>query len=240
MPIPPINPALQWQIGYADDSRQLIAAQNDATLGKTPFAGASGDLVEALQSGDANQLQEFRDNFEDALAQEAQMILTMYDLFEGEGFLVEDESDSKNPETFFAIGKTAAQATKWQPDLGEKVWVEDNGSYLDYMRISTSKNVHATLTSDLGETKQARLNFLSKLVELGLPLTFLLKNLEFPDIDDIEQRIAEEAVIQDMQQQQAQAGQGAQQPGQSPVTPGINVQDEQKRIQMKLAASATQ
>jgi hypothetical protein len=241
LPIPPINPALQWQIGYADESRQLIGAQNDATLGKTPFAGASGALVEALQSGDANQLQELRDNFEDALAQEAQMILTMYDFFEGDGFVVEDEIEKGKTDQFFAIGNTAAKAKKWQPDLGEKVWVEDNGSYLDYFRIATSKNIHATLTSELGETKQARLNFLSKLVELGMPLPYLLKNLEFPDVDDIEQRIAEEFVVQQMQDQQAQQQQAGAVQGQpqNGAPPGLDVKAEQARIQQKLAQGGT-
>lgn len=229
VPIPPLSPALQFQLGYADEARQYIGAQNDATLGKTPFAGASGDLVEALQSGDANQLLDFRENFEDALSQEATMILKMYDLFEDKGFAVEDEISKDKVDSFYAVGRTAGKQSGFTPDKDGKVFIEDNGSYVSYMEIAPDNNVKVTLTSDLGETKQARLNFLSKLVSLGLPLTFLLKNLEFPDIDDIEQRIAEEAVVQMLQEQ------GSQQSQQNPLAGNVDVQSEEKRIQQKIA-----
>lgn len=223
LPPAPINPALQWQLENTSNDLQILSAQNDASLGKAPFAGASGDLVEALQFGDANQLIEFRENFEDALALEAQLVLSMYDLFEDEGFTMVDDEE-KEPDQFFVRGKRASDI---EPDKDGKVFIEDNGSYVDYLRVTSDNNVKVSLTSEFGETKQARLNFLSKLVGLGLPISFLLKYLEFPDIDDIEKRVAEEFVVQQMQEQKQETQQ-----------PQVDVEGEQDRIRQLMSQGA--
>lgn len=231
LPPAPINPALQWQMQNTAEDIQLMSAQNDASLGKTPFAGASGDLIEALQMGDANQLIEFRENFEDSLALEAQLILTMYDLFEDKGFVLnDDEAEEDEEDKFYVVGDRAS--SDFKPDRDNKIYVEANGSYLDYLKVTSDNNVKVSLTSEFGETKQAKLDFLSKLVGLGLPITFLLKYLEFPDMDDVEARIAEEAVVQQMQQQ----GPGQEEQG----TPPINVKAEEDRIRAMLEQQAVQ
>ena len=186
---PPINPSLQWQIQKADDDMQLIGAYNDASYGKMPSANASGDLVEALQTGDSNNLLELRENFEDALSLEAQQILTMYSLFEDKGLIIEDEIKKDKVDRFAVVGDKAYGGT------GEKYYSNDNGEYLDYIKITDENNVKVSVTSELGETKAARLNILMKLAEAGvIPGKTILDHLEFPDTDDILQRVAEEAV----------------------------------------------
>jgi hypothetical protein len=189
---PPINPSLQWQIGKADEDMNLIGAYNDASYGKLPTANASGDLVEALQSGDSNNLLELRENFEDALSQEATLILNMYSLFEKDGFMVEDKVKEDQIDKFMVMGDKAAPQIK-----GDKYYSDDNGGYVDYVKITEDNNVKVSVTSELGETKAARLNILMKLAEAGIiPGKVILEHLEFPDSDDILQRIAEESVAE--------------------------------------------
>ncbi len=191
LPPPPINPSLQWQIQKADDDMQLIGAYNDASYGKLPTANASGDLVEALQTGDSNNLLELRENFEDALSKEASLILTMYSLFERDGITLQDETSGKKIDTFKVVGDRATSDIK----VGEKYYDEANGSYMDYIKVSEDNQVKVSVTSELGETKGARLNLLTKFVELGiLPPKFLLEAVEFPNTDDVLQRVAEEAM----------------------------------------------
>jgi hypothetical protein len=192
LPPAPINPALQWQIGKADEDMQLIGAYNDASYGKLPTPNASGDLVDALQTGDSNNLLELRENFEDALSQEASLILNMYSLFENKGFVVDSKIDAEQTDKFMVLGDKALGEIK----LG-KQYIDDNGGYIDYIRIAEDNNVKVSVTSELGETKAARLNILLKLAEAGIiPGKTILDHLEFPNTDDILRRIAEESVAE--------------------------------------------
>lgn len=208
---PPINPSLQWQIQKTDDDMQLIGANNDATAGRSPTPNASGDLVEALQNGDSNSLLELRENFEDALSQEATQILNMYSLFEDEGVLIDSEIKPGETDTFMAVGDKALGETK----VGKQYFSDDNGGYLDYVRVAEDNNVKVTVSSELGETKAARLNILMKLAEAGIiPGKTILEHLEFPNTDDILERVAEESVAE-------MAQNIMQQPPQVPPTGGI-------------------
>ena len=65
---PAINPALQWQIGLAKEAIADIGGQHDASFGATPSRVSSGDAIEALQTGDSNNISDLRDNFEDVLS----------------------------------------------------------------------------------------------------------------------------------------------------------------------------
>lgn len=187
---PPINPSLQWQINKADEDMQLIGAYNDASYGKMPSSNASGDLVEALQTGDSNNLLELRENFEDALSQEAAQILNMYSLFEDKGFVVEDKVKDK-VDKFMVVGEKASAERK----IGEKYFSEENGGYLDYIKVAEDNQVKVTVSSELGETKAARLNILMKLADAGvIPGKTILDHLEFPNTDDVLQRVAEESL----------------------------------------------
>jgi len=71
---------------------------------------------------------------------------------------------------------------------------EANGGYLDYVAILPDNHVKVSVTSELGETKQARLDLLFKLVEAGVPLKVLMEYLEFRNTSDIFERITQEAL----------------------------------------------
>ena len=221
VPPPAINPALSRQIEDSVAYMEDLTGQHDASQGATPQRVSSGAAIEALQQGDSNNISDFRDNFEDALALEASWILKMYSLFESEGILLTDE-DGKNTEEFGIVGSEALKQTgKSMPKYPagspkkdqEAYFSEDNGGYYDVVKILPENQVKVSVTSELGETKEARRELLMRLVELGLPLKVLLEHLEFPNTTDIFERIASEAAA-DMAME-AMKGQM----GQSPLPP---------------------
>lgn len=188
---PRISPLLQWQTEYVERMLEDIGGQTDAIRGVAPFAGASGSAIERLQVAGTNDIADLRDNFEDALSREAALILKMYSLFEDDGITMED-GDGEGAVQFTAVGKEAyGRANK---DIPERYYVEDGGNYNDVMAIFPENQVKVSVTSELGETKEARQDLLFKLLEAGLPFKVLLENFEFPNTSDVIERITEEAV----------------------------------------------
>jgi len=234
---PPINPALIQQIGHANDYIEDIGGQHDASMGTTPARVTSGAAIEALQLGDSNNISDLRDNFEDALAKEAAWILKMYSLFEKDGVVMDEEVEDQNnpsqmsPQKFAIIGQEAlgrmGKTLPVNPETEQEAYyMEDNGGYCDVCNILPDNNVKVSVTSELGETKEARMNLLFKLVEAGLPLKFLLENIEFPNTEDVFTRIADEALadmqmeqLKAQQTQQAQVPQGMPPQGAPPQAP---------------------
>lgn len=193
---PALNPALIRQLEMTQEFIEDLGGQHDASQGQLPSASISGDAIDALQTGDSNNISDFRDNFEDALALEAAWILKMYSLYEAEGVTATSKIKDQE-EKFVAVGSVAYKSMgletkkKKYHDNGE-----DNGDYLDVLNILPDNQVKVSVYSQLGETKDQRLNTMMKLVELGVPLKFLLEYLEFPNTTDIFERIAEETVGQ--------------------------------------------
>lgn len=189
---PGINPALPEQIKHANDYIDEIGGSSDASRGIAPYSGASGEAIKNLQTGDSNNISDLRDNFEDALAKEAAWILKMYSLFEKDGVVLTDDDTETN---FAAVGQVASEMIGKKPKNGQ-YFMEDNGGYYDAFSILPDNNVKVSVTSELGETKSERRELLFRLVEAGLPLKTLLEYLEFPNVDQISQRIAEEALAE--------------------------------------------
>jgi len=214
LPPPPLNPALFNQLGLSQEWIEDIGGQHDASLGATPERVTSGRAIETLQLGDSNNISDLRDNFEDALAEEAAWILKVYSLFEEEGFVLEDKLPDGEIDKFGVIGEKARMGT-----IPEKYFIEDNGSYCDVCAILPDNQVKVSVTSELGETKQARLELLMKLVDMGLPFKTLLEHLEFPNVDTILQRIAEEATAEMMMEKMKQLPQ----PGALPPPGGAGI-----------------
>lgn len=209
LPIPALNPALISQIGMVNEYMEYIGGQHDASMGASPERVSSGDAIEALQVGDSNNIVDLRDNFEDSLALEATWILKMYSIYETEGVTVSDEYKEQD-DNFVAVGAEAYKIMG--KDKQQKKYIagsEDNGDYLDVLNILPDNQVKVSVYSQLGETKQERLNLLFKLLEAGIPLKFVLEYLEFPNTTDIFERVAEEALGEIALQS---IGAGAQQP----------------------------
>jgi len=196
LPIPALNPALLRQIDYANDFIDEIGGSHDASRGAVPSRVSSGNAIEAIQSGDTNNIADYRDNFEDALALEAAWILKMYSLYESDGIITTNKVGEVD-EKFMAVGSEAYKSMGL--DKKKKSYKsfdngEDNGDYLDVLNILPDNQVKVSVYSSLGETKEERLNLMTKLVELGVPLKFLLEYLEFPNTTDIFDRMAQEAL----------------------------------------------
>jgi hypothetical protein len=237
---PGINSMLQWQIGFANEAIEDIGGQHQASMGGTPQRVSSGDAIESLQQGDSNNVSDLRDNFEDALELEANWILKMYSLFEKEGVELKAKVDDQTYENVAVVGSQAYHKTNTK--VPEKYYSEDNGDYCSVCAILPDHNIKVSISSQLGETKQAKIDLLFQLVDRGLPLKYVLEYLEFPNTSDILQRVAEEAAGDILKQNltnpaisappqagsdqaSAPSGSGAGSPGQVlPTAPeGVNV-----------------
>lgn len=198
---PGINPNLTEQIRRANDYIDRLGMVNEATQGAVPDRVSSGDAIEALQMGDANQLVPFRSNFERSLEKEAAWVLKMYSLFEVEGLYLEDKVE-ESTDQFVAFGQTGLEQMGRQPEINEegRYYLEENGGYYDILNILPDNAVKVSVTSQLGETRQARFNVILQLLDRGLPLQIALQLLEFPNTDDVLKRISDE-VVADMQMQ---------------------------------------
>ena len=193
LPPPPISPTLETQLRLANEFIEVIGGQSDASLGRVPTGVTSGKGLEALQYGDSNNISDLRDNFEDSLALEAQWILKMYSLFEDKGIVLSNRISDEEVDTFAVVGESAYRAT------GSKIpekYVMDNGDYCGTCAILTENQVKVSVTSQLGETREAKMDLLFRLLDAGLPLKVLLENLEFPNTNDILERIASESLAE--------------------------------------------
>lgn len=193
---PSINPSLDRQLDRAGEEIENLGGQHDASFGAAPERVSSGRAIEQLQIGDLNNVSDLRDNFEDALALEAAWILKMYSLYEKDGFIMNEEVDGETQE-FAVVGKQAYSDLPINPETQKKSYFyEANGSYYDVLSVLPENQVRVSVTSQLGETKQAKLDLLIQLVKLGLPFKYLLEHLEFPNVSDIEERIAKESLAE--------------------------------------------
>jgi hypothetical protein len=220
---PSVNPLLRDQLTMSLDFIEDIGGQHDASLGAIPGGGVtSGKAIESLQLGDSNNISDLRDNFEDALASEATWILKMYSLFETEGVVINDQIKDNEVDKFAIMGEEALRYNN--TTAPEKYYIEDDGSYCSVCQILPEHQVKVSVVSELGETRQARMELLLDLNERGvLPTQTLLKMIEFPNTDDVIQRIAEEAtadiVLESMKANATQAPQGIPTGGGMPGAP---------------------
>lgn len=191
LPPPPISPTLEMQLRLANEFIEVIGGQSDASLGRVPTGVTSGKGLEALQYGDSNNISDLRDNFEDSLALEAQWILKMYSLFEKDGLVLSSRISDEEVDTFAVVGQAAYKAIGAKEP---KEYLTDNGDYCGVCSILTDNQVKVSVTSQLGETREARLDLLFRLLDAGIPLKVLLENLEFPNTNDILERIASESL----------------------------------------------
>lgn len=220
---PPISPTLETQLRLANEFIEVIGGQSDASLGRVPTGVTSGKGLEALQYGDSNNISDLRDNFEDALALEAQWILKMYSLFEKDGLVLSNRISDEEVDTFAVVGQGAYQAMGSKPP---KEFLTDNGDYCGTCTILTDNNVKASVTSQLGETREARMDLMFRLLDAGLPLKIVLEHLEFPNTNDILERIASESLADIAMEQMKQPPQeGALPPDQELM--GIKQQAQQ-------------
>jgi hypothetical protein len=110
------------------------------------------------------------------------------------GPLLSAEYNGDRSDQVAVVGKQAQLKLVKTPEGKEVFFSENNGDYLDYEAILPDNHVKDSVTSQLGETRQARLDLLFNLVEAGVPLKVLMEYLEFPNTSDIFERITQEAL----------------------------------------------
>lgn len=212
---PAVNPLLERQLNMTENFIQELGGQHDASQGASPDRVYSGKGIEQLQQGDSNNISDLRDNFEDALAKEAAMVLLMYSLFEKDGVVVHAQNGSTS-ESFVAVGHQAYEKTG--TELPETIFIDDQN--YNVTAILPQHNVKASVTSQLGETKEDRINLMVKLVELGvMPGKALLAHLEFPNVADLTSQLADE-VASEIVAENLKGQQGQQPAGPGQVPPG--------------------
>lgn len=148
-------------LGHLEGAIMDLGGAHDASIGKNLFAGASGELVQSLQAGDAGSMAMLRDNFDDFLVRCFKLML----------------------KTAKHFGKTKRVVRSSQADeFGQYSWEE-----LDPKEISTEDDIQVRSGSNLPFNSDARLEFFTKLWELKIindPVA-LLKLMELPDISNV-------------------------------------------------------
>ena len=90
------------------------------------------------------------------------------------------------------------------------------------MAILSDNHAKVSVTSQLVETREAKLKLLERLVELGMLLKVLLEHVEFPSVSDIYERMAQEA-FGNMALQAMHQGMGQPNPGIAPPDPNAPI-----------------
>lgn len=205
---PSVNANLPRQRDNAERWIDDTSGQHDVSLGSIPPRITAGVAIDSIQQGDSNNISDLRDNFEIALAEEAAWILKIYSLFEHEGIVINDvaKNDLGQPEVnkVALVGQKALQSMKkpkpnryyisGKGEGSEGADLQNNGEYCEVFEILADNKISVSIQSQLGETKQAKMELLLKLKDAGLPLATVLKFLEFPNAADISERLAEEAL----------------------------------------------
>lgn len=148
-------------VGYLDAAIQDIGGSHDASQGKSIFAGASGELVQSLQAGDASSLAMLRDNFDDFLVRSFKLMLKTAKHF-GKAKRVVRNSDAD--------------------EFGQYSWTE-----LEPKEISTEDDIRVKSGSNLPYTSEQRQEFYMRLWKDGVirDPNAILKLLDIPDLINV-------------------------------------------------------
>jgi len=192
---------------------------HDASLGRIPEGAKAGVAIEALQSGDANNLNDLRDNLEDTLKEAANKIFWNYATYRQTTKMIRADVDEGEPNFFNIIGSEADNKPKSKN--GIKVYA-----------ISKDNDVRVYMGSWLAYSKEAELEKLLALAEAGIiDRQTLLKYYNFPNVQDIVDRVREEKALEAPPgeapaQEAPQQGNGEQQTGVPPeVTEGPSLEE---------------
>lgn len=198
-----------------------ILGAHDAALGRLPPGARSGKTLEALQAADSNNLA--------GITKGLRSILTVI----GRRML---EIAAEKYSTTRVIELTDPEdGQKFIEVIGEKA--PDDLKKKGAAIISGDTEVIVDIGSWLGHTKGEQRDTLVKLVELGaLPADELLRQMEFPNIDDLSSRAKEERLEQHKLDAEI-AGRGGQAGGQpgaqgAAADQGVQLVDEENMVMM--------
>lgn len=187
MSMTPLPESISLTSGEANSYLEDTMGAHDAALGRMPAGARSGDTLEAIQAADSNNLTGLTDSLESFLSVVGEAILSKVSEKWQVSRIIkisepEESEDGKN-EYMKAIGSNAKQ----RPD-GATVIDKDN-------------ELIVTIGSWLGHTLEAKRNTILKLAELGiLPGEEVLRQFEFPNVEDLSSKAREQRLEQDKMQ----------------------------------------
>ena len=204
---------------YLDD----ISGVQEAFMGRVPEGIKAGVALESLKAQTANNLQDLKDNLEEALAELGEAILDMI---------------ARKLITSRQIQATGKNGKKNNFKIMGQVGV-DPGSKLpeDTFVIGRQNKVRVVIGSGLAYTREGRISRLDKLLEQGVidPQTYL-EHMEFGDVDEITKRAAQSkfdnAMLANIEKNgmpgmQGPIPQGGMPPAGGPMPPGNSPQGPQ-------------
>jgi len=155
-----------------------LMGAHDAALGRLPSGARSGKTLEALQSADANNLTGVTQSLESFLSVVGERILDLIAKNYTTSRIVKLSEPEEGSDTMKVVGEGAPG----QPDEIENTTV-----------IREDNEVIVKIGSWLGYTKEAQLENIMRLAELGvLPAEAVLRHLEFPNVEELSQQAREE------------------------------------------------
>lgn len=211
-PVPGLSSVLMNEIEYILQMFEDISAVHDATMGRIPTGAKSGKALEALQTGDSNNLAEVVENTELWLEEVYEYILTLAAQKYQFARDITPMTSTGQRQFLKVVGEDAQSEQEAQ---GQDV---DPMMQKERLVIKKKNVVDVKITSYLAHTAEARREAIRELATLipDLDPQTILEVYEVGPIADIIMRIKErEAERQQQEIQTARAQQGVQLEGQA-------------------------
>ena len=201
-----LAPDIQVQIARLNSYDQEISGVTDAFMGNVPQGVTAGVAMESLRAQSANNLQELKDNLEEALAELGKGILDLI----AEKYLVSRQmQEVKTKENFPVIGEIGAEGK--EPTEGMVV-------------VKKNNQVKVEIGSGIAYTLQGKREQLKEMLSMQVidPQTYL-ELYEFGNVEEVMERVKQnkmdEAMLANIEKQgiPGQAPQGT--PPQAPGAP---------------------
>jgi hypothetical protein len=191
-----------------------IAGAHEASVGSMPSGSRSGDMIEALQAGDSNNLVGIKQSLESFLAILGEAILELIAEHRVSSKVVQMNNPSQGePQYGKIIGENAPQKVK--------------NELKNTLVVKKKNKLIVKIGSWLGHTIEAQRQTLLKMAELQIiPAEEILRQFEFPNVEELSAKAREERLEQSkIDAEIAGRNQGQGQPqggGQNQATGGID------------------
>jgi len=183
IPLQGLPPTVRDQVNNFNLYIEDIGGAHDASLGRVPQGAKAGVAIEALQAGDANNLNELRDNLEDALIEAANLVFWNFATYRKTTKLVRPKREEEKDTFFNVIGENADNKPK---KVGK----------IPVYEIKKNNDVRVYIGSWLAYNKEAELEKLLQLAEAKIiDRATLLKYFNFPNVQEIVDKVRAEQGI---------------------------------------------
>lgn len=187
MDMPALPSAVGQQIERVYQYQEDISGVHSASLGRMPPGSRSGQMLTEMKQADSTNQDLFVDNLEDFLTLVGQKILKKIAKHYDSVHILEDLGYKGEEAKYFAVA-----GKNWKSKKADK---EEQGKFrigadvVDITQIGEDNNVRVTIGSWLGYTKEALIEKVIKMFQLGLiDQGTALRAIEFGEVDKIVQQ----------------------------------------------------